>query len=1158
MKNVLTKGLSPAVALIACLALVPSVSARLLDDFNDNAKTGWSDVLLGGSVVEANGLFTITTASRNAAIFTGTTKTTESFTIENGRTLEFRVDLISASQHDQSIAVLIWVPLGSNLAQLQGYGLAKGRGDFLLTKALDQYFVENTPAGLKNDNITMVLRLTGDGANVIINGRILDKDDNNRVLYEYTVTDTPGVDVLGGQESRPASYVGVAGNFALLNYKDTSQGQLDSVLVFDNVQGFDMAATVLDDFNDNTKTGWADVLNGGSVTEADQQFRLITAPVNQTIFTASRKTSQTFRIEDGGRVELSIDVISSLVDNDAFSVLAYVPNPAGVGALRAYHLAQSAEQIFAGKEYNQWWYGQATPISQSNVRLVQTYTGEGASVRVVSRIENLGVGVNDPARILFQNEFVDTEGVDVGIGSTPDSGGAYTNIDGTFLLYAFYGGPGTGSGADVIYDNALVNYAVPGALNISPSVSDIRPEDRANFLPPGTNVNFTVTDDKTLPVNNIVLFLNGVRLTNGSSGVTLGGAANNRTFTYSNLVAGVHYDANIRVTDSDGNVTTTAFTFDTFAQEPFGVTPMVTDTLVIESEDYNHSSGTYIDFELLQPLPEASTDSLFAYNRLAGMAEVDFHDTRVAAGDGENTRHRPDPVRNGQTTDFLRQKFIDAGGAASGVYDYMIRDIFGGEWLNYTKTFPVGGVYRVYLRQAQYLMPVSSVALERVTGDRTAPDQTTVPLGSFFGQVSGLEQYRNVPLTDGVGNPVTVRLSELTTLRVSQRQTGNDDSILRQNYLVFVPAADPGTLRPIVSNVSPPPGDTLNSIAPVITADIVNRDTTVQVGSIQLRFNGTTVAATVTPNVNGASVSYVLPAPLPLPNLIYTNTIIFQDSGGVSQTQHWAFTLTYTFLRASNSLPVGSLSTSGWNYRMVQTNGSTLGNSLARAEQQLAIPPTIPAEVSASGIVEVLNFNETGSAAGFIGGDSTVPGLAAGDYNNIAMEMLGYIQLTAGAHRFGVVSDDGFQLRSGSSLSDLNATVLGVRDGGTFNGTFDFVAQADGLYPARLVWYENGGGGSFELFSVDLADPNARTLLNDGSAGAVKVWVPQTIRVASAANVTGPFAFEPNAVVDTGARTITVPQSGATRFYSINAPFAHRITGISISQGNVVLTWTPE
>src|SRR5712691_4927965 len=104
-----------SVALAALAASLP-VSARILDNFDDGIKTAWQDfTALGGSVVESGGQFTITSAVQNGPTFVGSKKTSESFTIENGRTLEFRVDLVTASLHNESIAVLIWQPLGASI-----------------------------------------------------------------------------------------------------------------------------------------------------------------------------------------------------------------------------------------------------------------------------------------------------------------------------------------------------------------------------------------------------------------------------------------------------------------------------------------------------------------------------------------------------------------------------------------------------------------------------------------------------------------------------------------------------------------------------------------------------------------------------------------------------------------------------------------------------------------------------------------------------------------------------------------------------------------------------------------------------------------------------------------------------------------------------------
>ncbi len=221
-------------ATMAALAASLSVSGRILDNFDSGVKIGWQDfTALGGSVVESGGQFTITDAVQNNPTFTGSKKTTESFTIEDGRTLEFRVDLASASPNNQSIAVLVWQPVGASIATLAGYGFAKGADDVLITKALNQYFYADSPTPqIKNNNVILVLRLTGQGTNVIVNARVLDKDNNNQIIFDHTITDTSASETAPDPETHPASYVGVAGNFVLLNYKDS--GATDSVIVFDN------------------------------------------------------------------------------------------------------------------------------------------------------------------------------------------------------------------------------------------------------------------------------------------------------------------------------------------------------------------------------------------------------------------------------------------------------------------------------------------------------------------------------------------------------------------------------------------------------------------------------------------------------------------------------------------------------------------------------------------------------------------------------------------------------------------------------------------------------------------------------------------------------------------------------------------------------------
>jgi len=59
----------------------------------------------------------------------------------------------------------------------------------------------------------------------------------------------------------------------------------------------------------------------------------------------------------------------------------------------------------------------------------------------------------------------------------------------------------------------------------------------------------------------------------------------------------------------------------------------------------------------------------------------------------------------------------------------------------------------------------------------------------------------------------------------------------------------------------------------------------------------------------------------------------------------------------------------------------------------------------------------------------------------------------------------------------------------------------------------------------------------------------------SAAAVTGPYTDAAGQTLSLATKTITVPLSGGTQFYRIRAGTALTITSITISGGNVVITY---
>jgi len=1120
--------------------------ARVLDNFNDNTKTGWTDSLGGGSVSESGQQFTITTAVGSGSL-TSSKKTSEAFTNTAGYTLELRVDVgaVNPAYSPNALAVLAWVPAGGALFA-NGYSLTAGANDVKLQKGATVLWTASLPSGIQNSNVTLVLRMTPSGGAMTVNARVYKQTgtqtlQNFTVLAEYTATDASGLIGVGGNATlgviNPASPTGAA-------------------VAFDNLQVFELANGVLDNFNvADGLAGWAIAKKNSAdaVVEGGGQVTCRAYLASGGGFATAYNTAKTFKIVDGSRLEFSIRLVNNNTLDNTYFTFGYLPGPGSgninIFSLLSYHVAHrvtggtGGTGLVNGKNYNGWWGAMAngTQPGGNNRRYWMAFTGEGTSCRIESRVENLNVDVNDPARIEYQNVFVDTAAKDLG---TEPVIAPYMNLDGNFYIGTFNDGALPPAYAEVVFDDAQYAETVPA--NAAPSVLNVFPPHGSNFVSSAGAVSFNVVDDTNAPIDNIILTLNGVKYTNGSPGVAIAGGNQNRLFVLTNALSpNVNYVGSIKASDNVGATSETGYQFDTF----------LTSDFVVESEEYNFNSGSYIDNPLL--IPEGFSDPN-AYNDQQGTEGIDFHDNQTGAGGGPDvhTFRTFDAVRTSEAGDPARAKYILAGGPNNGFYEQMVSDIRDGDWLDYTKTCPSGN-YLVYLRQSQYIIPASLVTLERVTSDRTQPDQTTTVMGSFMGTVSGLDRYLNVPLTDGAGNPVVVRFSgSVQTLRVRDWITGNADDdigILLQNYLVFVPTANPGTLRPYLSMTLPPANWVVDYSSPAMTptASIANRDTTVNTNSIILLLNGNPVAKTVTPTGGGADVTWSL-AVLPASQTI-TNTLIYQDSDSVWQTNVWSYSYA-AFLRASNSFPLSSLTVRGLSARMVWTEngGVTLANSLARAEDQLAIPPVIPYDVTASNVIQTIAWNENGTP-------NPVPGLDPGNYNNIAVEMFAYLELTAGAHRFQVSSDDRFQIRSGVTLADPGATVMGQAIGNTFGGTFDFMVEATGLYPIRCIWEETGGGANFFMWSVN---PDGSTpLVNDpgNPAGVVKAYYTgDPVRCLSAPAVTGPYTGEASAVVSgvtlTGG-TITIPKSGSARFYRLQGPKTAKIL-TAVSQGaNIVLTY---
>jgi hypothetical protein len=1148
------------------MASLAGLQATVLDNFSGSTRTGWTDTPNGGFLSQAHGQLAITTSTTNNALTYGA-KTSQSFANAASQTLEFRVDVnaVSPPFTNASVtpaAVLAWLPSGAAPGSgSSGYSLSASAGVVTLQKGATVLYSTNyTTAGtnIQNTNITLVLRMTPSGGSLSVNARVYLQTGNQPMqnfteLVDYTASiadsvGTPGYAALGVRNGGSPSAATVS---------------------FANLQDFVLTDSVLDDFSG----GMADLTNNysvtghGTVTITNGQLELTTPTYSETIYVAARRTTPNYEVTDGGRLELSVDILNNATgpfDPNAFAVIGYTPfnSDAGVGYLISYHIAAGCYAVVMGKAYGEWWVNQeeypytlanGAPVSGSNVRLFLSLTGEGTSCRIDSRIEDLSVGVNDPARLLYQNVFVDTAGVDpFDTSNTPrypdgseGTAAAYLNAPGSIVLLSFFGGNETDY-ADITYGNLVVNQTA--AVSLPPSFNNVSPPDGSNFVAVATPVSFNVLDAVNTPINNISLTLNGVTYANGS-GATVTGGNQSRLFTLTAALApDTYYSGTLAATNSAGLIATQNYSIDTFR----------TNTCyVVESEDYNYAGGQFIEPYNIQVVN--------LYMNLYAIEGTDFHDSRTSA-DANDDVYRQDPVRNNTSGDGPRAKYI--GAPPPG--EVVIVDRQGGDWNNYTHDYPAG-YYTAYMRMSQYLLPRSLMTLERVTSERTQPDQTTAVLGAFLGVQTGYDVNRNVPLTDAFGNPVLVHFAGGTdTLRINNQIVNANNTDLFQNYFVFAPAAAPGSEPPFVATVTPLAGSTVSVGAPTLGATIVNRDTSLDPNSVTVEVNGAAVAAATTPSPNGATVTWPPTGTTPT----ITNTLIFKDTAGVSQTYTWTYTYAVV-LDAANSLPVGSLTVPGFDARMVQSSAANIGangglpNAVSSAQALLAIPPTYAVDQTTTNIVQSVAWDLNATAYGAL---TNFPGLCIppANVNSFAVETFTYLQLAAGLHRFYVDCDDDVGIYSGANLTDLSTVVLDTSSIGTAHTSFDFLVPAAGLYPFHIM-YEQGQGSAFlVLHSVNLSD-NSETLLN--APGGVNAFYPLVCR--SSTSVAGPYTADAAAnagnVLTTASTlcdgagaalnltvtggTLTVPISGPAKFYLLDSPRPTKITGFTKAGSSLVITY---
>ena len=173
----------------------------VIDNFDDNRPTGWiPDGHKGqATLTETNQQFHVRGYWPGVhTVDLGDTAAlgilSRNWSVPNGQTVELRVDLVGMNEHATAGGMDLW-----NGTSSTGYALLKGHDFIHLCKPSlsvpgihGQFFHERVL--IKNTNVVLALAVTRVNPNVILTARVLDKENNNAVLYERSVVDTPGVD----------------------------------------------------------------------------------------------------------------------------------------------------------------------------------------------------------------------------------------------------------------------------------------------------------------------------------------------------------------------------------------------------------------------------------------------------------------------------------------------------------------------------------------------------------------------------------------------------------------------------------------------------------------------------------------------------------------------------------------------------------------------------------------------------------------------------------------------------------------------------------------------------------------------------------------------------------------------------------------------------
>ena len=384
-----------------------------------------------------------------------------------------------------------------------------------------------------------------------------------------------------------------------------------------------------------------------------------------------------------------------------------------------------------------------------------------------------------------------------------------------------------------------------------------------------------------------------------------------------------------------------------------------------------------------------------------------------------------------------------------------------------------------------------------------------------------------------------------------------------------------------------------SSVSPdaVIAIQLQDATTHANTNSVQLKWDNSTVAATVNKTGGLTTITFDPPGLLG-PGSTHLVALNYADDAVPPKTNSVSYSFTvypYVTFPPDYAMSAASINTTSSGFKLRTHQISTdVGTSVQRAELQFANKLLSPldgtvlpnmADLSAANpdgtfdIPSYIDFSTLSSPEGFFLNDVPPPGLVGPD--QYALEIMTFLNLAPGSYTLGVDAvrnynttapgsfrESGFRLTAGANPRDLFAPEIASFDKSRPEGErqFSFVVQQAGIYPFRLLWFSGAGDSRLEWYQV--TTQGTRVLLGDTGSGGLTAYKDAVVTHPFVQYTTSPRPGETSVATNASISLTLVDGSATVRTNTIqlslnNAPVAASIRTDPAAPGLTQVSYQP-